>query len=735
MKAAVYAAGMLSGWLCAVGSLQAQERMAAANDSLRLAAVPEHYLIEEVVVTGTGTEHYLKSAPVQTEVLSAEAVRSYGARNLGDLLAGLSASFDLSHSDMGAGLTMGGLGNGYLLILIDGKRIHGDLGGQNDLGMVDPADIERIEIVRGASSSLYGSDAIAGVINIFTRKHRDVPFLAENTTRIGCYFDVQQHNAFAFRVGPFASTTKFALQHTDGWQNSSRELYRDYLYENSRTQTVSAFTNERIEQEFSWTPSSQWSVSLSGMYYRKLLIHRDGAPRWRSFNPLYHDQSYDLSVGFRPSNRTALSLDASFARHVYLYDYYHQYIDEYFVSEEHPDGTVVRRPRHAVYYPGDRSTENDQRRWMVQLKGVFDLDERNRLSAGAEWMREALVAPNRMQRDRAAASTLSAFVQEEWTPAVWFNLTAGLRAVWHDAFGWTATPKASLLFKAGDWNFRGTWSRGFKAPTIKELYYYYERAMMGKMRVYLGNTALAPQTSDYFSAAVEYHNRRFSASLTGSWNRVREMIALVSVPLPPEYLSDEGSDYDGAMQYVNMERAAVRSLELMFSWRIGGGFTLGGGYTFTEARASLVDDAASKEAGYAVTERRTIDGTAAHRGNLRAGWKHDWKRYGLTVSLFGRGQTERYYKEYGNAPGYLLWRLSTTHRIGDWKRWNLEVQAGVDNLFNHVERHPYGYSYGTTSPGRTFFAALTVRFSKGMEAAARRSSGSNRHHRSSDADE
>lgn len=60
----------------------------------------------------------------------------------------------------------------------------------------------------------------------------------------------------------------------------------------------------------------------------------------------------------------------------------------------------------------------------------------------------------------------------------------------------------------------------------------------------------------------------------------------------------------------------------------------------------------------------------------------------------------------------MLWRLTTTHRIGNWKHWELELTAGVDNILNHVETHPYGYNYGTTSPGRTFFGSIRVRFGK-----------------------
>ncbi len=340
-------------------SLQAQQ-----PDSLAIA-------IDEVVVTGTGTEHYFKEAPVQTEVITSRMLRNYSGRSLADILSGLSPSFDFSHSDMGAGLNMGGLGNAYVLILLNGKRLHGDLGGQNDLGQIDPDDIERIEIVRGASSSLYGSDAIAGVVNIITRRHRDIPLVVENTSRLGSYFDLQQHNTVAFSVGRLTSTTKSSLQHTNGWQNTTQEWYRDHLYENSTTQTVSAFWSERVEQELAWASrDKRWDLSVSGMYYRKLLVHRAGSPRWRAFNPLYHDQGYSASARFRPSAKTTLTLDASLDRHVYLYDYYNRYIDE-FIRPVVVDGDIVRVPLHVVYFPGDRSTESDQRRWAVHGKGVF----------------------------------------------------------------------------------------------------------------------------------------------------------------------------------------------------------------------------------------------------------------------------------------------------------------------------------------------------------------------------
>ena len=129
--------------LCAVVAVEAQDDI-WRSDSL-----------QEVVVTGTGTRHLLKNAPVQTEVITNKMLRQYGGNSLADILGGLSSSFAFSEGDMGSQIQMNGLGNSYILILVDGKRLHGDNGGENDQGLIDPHNIEKIEIVKGASSALW----------------------------------------------------------------------------------------------------------------------------------------------------------------------------------------------------------------------------------------------------------------------------------------------------------------------------------------------------------------------------------------------------------------------------------------------------------------------------------------------------------------------------------------------------------------------------------------------------
>ena len=134
--------------VCITAILQAQD-------------IAKESTLQEIVVTGTGTQHLLKNAPVQTEVITRRMLESYGGKSLEEILGGLTASFAFNEGDMGSQMQLNGLGNNYILILIDGKRIHGDVGGENDLGLIDPQNIEKIEIVKGAQSALYGSDAMA----------------------------------------------------------------------------------------------------------------------------------------------------------------------------------------------------------------------------------------------------------------------------------------------------------------------------------------------------------------------------------------------------------------------------------------------------------------------------------------------------------------------------------------------------------------------------------------------
>ena len=427
-----------------VGAFVCFASSTVAQDSLQTSR------LEEVVVTGTGTQHRLKDAPVQTEVITRRELEQYGGRSIEEILSGLTASFAFNEDDMGSQMQMNGLGNAYILILIDGKRLHGDNGGQNDLSLIDPARIERIEIVKGAASALYGSDAIAGVINIITRKYDRDGLLLENTTRGGSYGDVRQHNAVGFVIGRFSSLTNFQLQHTDGWQNTATEdpQQTEFPIYDSRNMTVNRYTNWQVAERLTYTVNPALELYAEGSYYRKRIYRPSGkyaAVDVKTYDLQYRNASASVGGKWQASDKAVVTLDIDWNRHAY----YYVFTDTTLMDGYDPYGNFTH---YFPYFPGQTNLQSDQRRTMGHLKGVFELPARNRLSAGLEVRHDWLHAPMRVDHGGTVTDNTEAlYVQDEYTPWRILQLTGGLRLDRNQEFGFHLTPKLSAMLKPADW--------------------------------------------------------------------------------------------------------------------------------------------------------------------------------------------------------------------------------------------------------------------------------------------
>ena len=681
-------------WLAGLVLLSLSAEVSAQSNVAMQDSIPE------IVVTGTGTEHYLKDAPVQTEVISRKMLDSYAGATLEDILSGLCASFDFSAGDMGANMQLGGLGNGYILILVDGKKMHGDVGGQNNLGLIDPARIERIEIVKGAASALYGSDAIAGVVNIILKKHRE-NILIENTSRGGSYGEFRQSNTVQFKVGKFTSSTNFQLKHSDGWQNTTYEDPNRYEYPitNSINKTVNRYTDWQVAQRFDYQATKDLSLYADGSFYRKRIYRPCGVPDYKTYDFLYRNSSVATGGKLKLKNSNSIMLDVNYDSHAY----YYMYTRETWDKEYDDSGKEISFP----YFPGDKGLQSDQSRLLLQLKGIFNLPYFNRLSVGTDTEINWLDAPRRLdEKDQESDYTTSFYAQDEWTPIERLNITAGGRLTVNQNFGVRITPKVSALYKLGAFNLRATYSEGFKTPTLKELHYRYIR-QMSIISLNLGNTELDPQTSRYVSGGLEYNGTRFSINVTGYCNWVDNMITLVTIPLS-QAPGDLVVTYDPARvrQYQNMDDARTYGVDVNAKWTPVQSLTLTGGYSYLDTEANQYDEEDQ------VRKHVIIDGMAHHRATVSAIWTHAWRRsnYRLGIGVYGRIQSKRYYQDDGNGKAYNLWRLNTRHQFKLGKRWNAEVNAGIDNIFNYYETTYHSLNYGTTTAGRTFYGSLMIQF-------------------------
>ena len=686
MKKIVLAIGL---WLLAFG-VSAQKDVWRADS------------LQEVVVTGTGTQHLLKDAPVQTEVISGRQLQQYAGRSIEDILSGLTASFAFNENDMGSHLQMNGLGNSYVLILIDGRRLHGDNGGENDLSLIDPHNIEKIEIVKGASSALYGSDAIAGVINIITKKHREQGIMLENTSRFGSYGDIRQHNGIALNYGKFSSYTNFQLQHSDGWQNTSEEAISqtEYHITDSRNKTVNRHTNWQLSEHLTYQLTPKIELYADGSVYWKRIYrpcgHHPGVDV-KTYDMQYNNASISAGGKWQLNATDVITLDADWKRHAYKYAYTDTTLTDGYVNG--------RFTNYYPYFPGDKELQSDQQLTHITLKGVFSLPYEQILSAGFDYRYDWLEAPMRVKGGKATDNTQALYVQDEWALLNPLYLTAGLRLTRNEGFGTRLTPKISAMLKLGELRLRATWSQGYKTPTPKELHYQYIRNMNG-VYLYLGNTGLKAQTSNYFGLSAEYSIGKLTLTLSGYYNKVDNMIALVTIP-NSEAPGDLIVQYDPkrVRQYQNMEDAKTYGIDFTARYQ-GKHFTAGGSYSYLDTQAHQYDS--DKE----VMQEVTIDGTAHHKANWYVTWNHDFaKHYHLGIGIYGRMSSKRHYQIDGDGKGYQIWRLATTHQFSK----SLRLEAGVDNIFNYVDRTPHGLHLGTTTPGTTLYASLTVRFNKGKK--------------------
>ena len=699
---------------CAIVSVEAQSDI-WRSDSL-----------QEVVVTGTGTQHLLKNAPVQTEVITQKMLRQYGGKSLEDILAGLTASFAFNEGDMGSQMQLNGLGNSYILILIDGKRIHGDVGGENDLGLIDPHNIEKIEIVKGAQSALYGSDAMAGVVNIITKKHTEKGVFVDNSTRYGSHNDLRQHNSLVLTFGDFSSQTNFQMQRNDGWQNTAEEYAEAMVLTDSKNKTVNKFKNWQVAERLTYKPLKSLELYAEGSYYKKNILRPQNGTHPScdvyTYDLRYNNASASLGGKWYPrgeksevrGKRDYITLDVDWNKHAYYYDYTAKHYD-YVLLQGEEYGDQNGEWFSVAMLPGQSKLQSDQQRVMGLLKGIFYLPYENTLNAGAEYRYDYLKAPERTETGTASDQTAALYVQDEFNMLEWLNITAGLRLVDNRSFGLRLTPKISAMLSVGDFRFRLGWSQGFKTPTVKELHYRYLHVMGSSTFFNIGNTNLDPQISNYYSANIEYRGRNFTASVTGYLNKLDNMIALVNVSsgeipagITTAYLGD-GSTNVQARMYKNMDDARTCGLDFTLSYKVMKGLTLNAAYSYLDTKAHLYDEK---------TERMNtvvIDGTAHHKWNASAMYSHTFSpSYALGISLSTRGSSTRYYQNNGNGKAYQIWRINTTHDLGKTGRMlAYRLELGVDNIFNYVDRTMRPYHLGNNTSGTTVHVTFGIKFNYG----------------------
>ena len=605
------------------------------------------FQMDEVVVTGTKTERRLKDAPVITEVITRSEIEATGAENIGEVLehrVGIVVNRD-AHGD---GVQLQGLDSDYILILLDGEPQVGRIAGKLDLARIAVENVDRIEIVKGASSALFGSAAMGGVINVITRKASS-PLAAQFTNNF------ETHNTIDSRSTVELNRDKFnALLTLAANRRSPVDLDKSDL-----TTTIDGYQNWTHSARSEYQLTSKSTLLFSGQYFAQKqegISENEGVV----FDRLGDINNFSGSVGtgYQLGSRSKL-------------------VGKIYATRYHDESTVIDRGTSLT------ASSNLTIQDLIKGEAQFDtaLGSKNQLTVGAELIFENLES-QRITGGEKDVTTDSLFFQNEFRPIANLAFVLGGRLDYHSEFGTHFSPKLSGMYHVTrDVTIRTSYGQGFRAPDFKDLYLDFSNPTSGYQ--VLGNLDLQPESSGNWNLGVEY---QFKSSLLGRVHLYRNNLnnLIEAERIGKSILG--GSKF----QYFNVSEAFTEGVEVEVSTRSIGGFSATIGYAFLNGE--------DKETGLTLLNR------SKHSGNLKlayanqgAGFNVDLRgRYASKWGFFDDGDKVLEDEEY--APSNWIWNIRGSKQVLKW----LKASVGVNNIFDF--KIPTFYTF----TGRSFYGGLSL---------------------------
>lgn len=715
-----------ASWLCGAAVLAIAGPVMAGEGPAPDPSGETHEL-EEVVVTAAGFEQRIEQAPASITLISRAQIEEIRAVSLTEVLA------DVVGVDVGApvGKTGGqtinirGMGSDYTLVLIDGRR-------QNPAGNVTPngfgetstsflppvGAIERVEVVRGPVSTLYGSDAMGGVVNIITRKVGDA-WTGTGTA----HYTLQSDDAFGaiwggnlYAAGPLVpGLVGLALRGSWSERGQSSLTFEQV---GGVQAPVAGFGRSSTANEI-WSLGGR--VSLTPHPDHDLWLDVDTASQWYD-NSKGQMGTLGVAGGYGPA------LEFNRDQQVLAHDWRLPFgVLESTLSRN----TTEKRGR---IVPALVPVTGGQPRTVESTSLIFDTKmysqwRNHTFTVGGQyWDAEMIdgVAPVPFTFEQWAV-----FAEDEWRFTETFALTLGLRQDDHSTFGNQLSPRAYAVWNATDtWTLKGGVSSGYKAPRVEQL----APGVIGfggQGRIPLiGTPSLTPETSVSTELAVFYDNRDdFRASITVFRNTFDDKIA-TGVPVANCTAGISRPVYDAGTynrtgcvdvgfypavatfgQSINIDEAETRGVEVTAYRRLGPDWSVQGNYTYTDS-----EQKSGASAGLPLTD------TPEHMLNGSVRWRATDR-----VNLWARGEyrSERFRTErfstvssaravWGDYKAYGLVHLGGAVDVTD----RVTVNATIYNLFNtdFVSLLPYGTpvqytpEYANNEEPRRLFVSVTATF-------------------------
>ncbi|TDS88205.1 outer membrane receptor for ferrienterochelin and colicins [Rahnella sp. BIGb0236] len=620
---------------------------------------------DQMVVTASAIEQNLKDAPASISVITREDLQKKPVQNLKDVLKDVPGVQITNESDNRQGVSIRGLGSGYTLILVDGKRVnsrnavfrHNDF----DLSWIPAESIERIEVVRGPMSSLYGSDALGGVVNIITRKvgTKWHGTLSADTT-------VQEHrdrgdsgNGNFFASGPLVDDLLGVKVY--GALGKRQKDQASSASGSTGQPRIEGYTSRNANVEFSLTPDE--------------------------------DQDMTFGYGLDRQDRDSDTLDKNRIER-----------ENYSLGHNGRWGLMNTELR---FYGENIENKNAEtitsKNNSLDGKVVIPLGDYNQfLTFGGEYRNDKLEDGVNMKNGGSTqANQYALFLEDEWRIFENLALTGGVRMDDHENYGVNWSPRAYLVYNATDSvTLKGGWASAFKAPSLLQLSPDWQSASCRGSCNVVGSKDLKAETSESVEFGLYYAGQEglledVTASATVFQNDIDDMITVIRTAnrnLAPTYQNFVGFDASGnpIFRYYNVNKARIRGLETELGLPLSDTLNLRLNYTYNDARD--LSNGGNKP----------LSELPFHTSNATVDWKplEDWSFY-ISANYKGKSRTVTD----GNATpgGYTIWNTGGSYQVSK----AVKIRAGVLNLTDKdLNRDDYSYN----EDGRRYFAAVDYSF-------------------------
>ena len=498
--------------------------------------------INPVFVTGSGTSTKSKSSPYQVKIISGKTIAQLGAQNIGEVLQNQSGILINQDPVLGTGLNLQGLSGQSVKILINGVPMVGRLNGNIDLGQITTAQIDRIEIIEGPMSVIYGSDAIGGVINVITRSCNPSPFQQIKTYADGV------HNC--------------NLDYSAQFKSAKTSLWPP-LFVNAGRQFFGGIDFDTSNRAFDWKPktklyanaTTQWkqgdrtlhAFRISG--YHEELLDRSNAESNLITVIGYNKRFYTL--------RGEMSLNTT---HKTKQGKQIQWLNGY--NDFHRMSTLVKRDLvTGNETPVNAANQDTTKNRGFNSRAIVNHQINNRIhclygyDAAAETLQSLRTGSTKSMTD------LALFFQSEYFVSSKISVRPSLRAMYNNRFANYSIENGKL--KTGPLLpsfqtkilinkhliFRASYGQGFRAPTLKEMYFLFVD-INHNVR---GNAKLKNELSHNYIASLDYTHASHSMELRfvgkGFYNQINNQIQLTLVDASTNLF-----------QYINVGQTMSRGL-------------------------------------------------------------------------------------------------------------------------------------------------------------------------------